>query len=87
MPEVQEQGGQGEAKGYTESGAKKAKGGEEMNREDVVQAALKVERWCDEKQDEKGNCDCPFGTCKIGRDYPSDWNLETFLRTRGLKDD
>ena len=32
MPEVQEQGGQGEAKGYTESGTKKAKGGEEMTR-------------------------------------------------------
>lgn len=66
-----------------------------INREDVVQAALTVERWCDEKQDEKGNCKCPFamdagngfGICKIGRDCPSDWCLETFLRTRGLKDD
>lgn len=64
-----------------------------MTREEVVQAALKVERWCDEKQDENGNCDCPFamdagngfGICKVGRDYPSDWSLETFLRNRGLK--
>jgi len=66
-----------------------------INREDVVQAALTAERWCDEKQDENGNCDCPFemdcgngfGYCKIGHDLPSDWSLETFLRTRGLKDD
>ena len=64
-----------------------------VNREDVVQAALTVEKWCEERQDEYGNCDFPFtmdcgnwfGDCKIGRDYPSDWCLETFLRTRGLK--
>ena len=30
-----------------------------MNREDVVQAALKVERWCHEHNDFTG-CDCPF---------------------------
>ena len=35
MPEVQEQGGQGEAEGYTESGAKEAKGGEEMTKSEV----------------------------------------------------
>ncbi len=65
-----------------------------MTREEVVQAALKVERWCEKRQDENGNCDCPFeldcgngfGYCTIGHDLPSDWSLETFLRTRGLQD-
>lgn len=65
-----------------------------MTREEVVQAALTVERWCEERQDEFGNCDCPFkmdcgnglGLCKIGHDCPSCWSLETFLRKRGLKD-
>ena len=64
------------------------------NREDVVQAALILERWCDKHQDDFGNCDCPFaidlgnrfGLCKIGHDRPMDWSLETFLRTRGLKE-
>jgi len=63
------------------------------NREDVVQAALIVERWCKDNQDEYGACKCPFamvsgngiGVCKIGHDIPSAWWLETFLRTRGLK--
>ena len=68
-----------------------------MNREDVVQAALTVERWCKAQMD----ClNCPFykqtskwhGYCVIncpdGRDIQAayEWNLEEHLRTRGLKD-
>lgn len=59
-------------------------------REDMVQAALTVERWCDENQDEFGNCKCPFvmdcgsGIFLCRLYHPSDWCLETFLRTRGL---
>ena len=74
-----------------------AKGGEEMkiNREDVVQAALMIERWCDEKQDEYGNCDCPFAIdfghhirmCKISNGAPSDWSLAHHLRNRGMEHD
>ena len=63
-----------------------------VNREDVVKAALTIEHWCEENQDEYGNCDCPFaqdigknmGLCKLNN-HPSDWCLETFLRTRGIK--
>ena len=65
-----------------------------MTREEVVQAALKVERWCAEHMDEFNHCvKCPF--CKITGEatgkcalfyIPSEWELETFLRTRGLKD-
>lgn len=59
-----------------------------MNREDVVQAALKVELWCREH-----DCnECPFlrdrdvGGCKLRSHYePRGWYLEEFLRTRGLK--
>ena len=68
-----------------------------MTREDVVQAALKVERWCAEHYNDDGACDCPFAGerhdrigfiwhyCRV--DEPSDWNLEEHLRTRGLKHD
>ena len=63
----------------------------QINREDVVQAALKVERWCDEKQDEYGNCDCPFSTprrtCLFTRGVASNWGLEEYLRNRGMKHD
>ncbi len=57
-----------------------------INAEDVVQAALKVERWCKVH----GGEDCPFFDgekwgCRI-RDYnPCEWGLEEFLRTRGMK--
>lgn len=60
------------------------------NREDVVQAALMVERWCAENL-HKGNCDCPFcggKYCALSRgEEPSWWYLEDYLRTRGLKHD
>lgn len=64
------------------------------NREDVVQAALMVERWCKEHQKETQDCDCPFNR-KDGRMWiqscclmvPTLWELEEFLRTRGLKHD
>ena len=74
----------------------------QINREDVVQAALMVERWCKEHEDEYGKCDCPFSTplqmsetnpaiqwgkCIFTRGVASVWGLETFLRTRGLKHD
>jgi len=62
-----------------------------MTREEVVQAALTVERWCivqSESISPKGFCDCPFdsdGFCRVG--MPKIWALEKFLRERGLKDD
>lgn len=64
-----------------------------MTREEVVQAALTVERWCEEHCNgficlEKG--DCPFANeaCYLNNDVePGYWRLETFLRTRGLKHD
>ena len=60
------------------------KGGEE-----VVQAALTVQRWCIVHFSPK-KCDCPFadgdGCFVFKRSYPSMWNLEEFLRTRGMKD-
>lgn len=59
-----------------------------MTREDVVQAALKVERWCAEME----HCsDCPLlddeDCCMVSMDAPDFWNLEEHLRTRGLKHD
>ena len=57
------------------------------NREDVVQAALTVERWC---RDNSGCKDCPFDAgekyCSLGSP-PYMWELEEYLRTRGLKHD
>ena len=64
------------------------------NREDVVQAALTVERWCAEHFKKDGVCDCPFGymdpfgyhACALYvSQYPVEWDLGDFLRTRGLK--
>lgn len=67
------------------------------NREDVVQAALIVERWCDEHGDFSQNlyhsemrCDCPFnvnGTfCMMQRnEVPTLWGLGAKLRSRGIK--
>ena len=55
-----------------------------INREDVVQAALTVERWCKEHFKSCGVCDCPFSfgsKCMLARQG----NLSEFLRTRGLK--
>lgn len=62
-----------------------------MTREEVVQAALMVQRWCAEHRKIKGVCDCPFYRhdrieCGMGSfSKPSGWGLERFLRTRGLK--
>lgn len=67
-----------------------------MTREDVVQAALTVERWCAEHF-EIMSCDCPFyivetNDCRLNRNRakcyasPHKWELEEHLRTRGLKD-
>ena len=64
-----------------------------MTREDVVQAALTVERWCNEHKKETQDCDCPFNrngkmwvqSCMLM--LPELWELEKHLRTRGLKDD
>ena len=66
------------------------------NREDVVQAALMVERWCkaNKTQQNGGECDCPyyFKGGKVWKqgcilNLPFLWNLEEFLRTRGIKHD
>ena len=65
-----------------------------MTREEVVQAALTVERWCKVHRSAVCKCDCPFqfdagakwGACKLRQSSVVDWNLEEFLRTRGLKD-
>ena len=85
---------QGEAESYTESGEEEAKGGEnvqKINREDVVQAALIVERWCREQKTKNDDgCSCPFfdfvdGCMMINIDPPADWNLDGFLRIRGLR--
>jgi hypothetical protein len=58
-----------------------------MTREDVVQAALKVERWCAKH---KGCGDCPLlndeDNCMVSMEAPDYWNLEEQLRSRGLKD-
>ena len=67
-----------------------------MTREEVVQAALTVERWCREKRNFVEKCDCPFGYSEFedcqacfltDRFEPGHWGLEEFLRTRGLKHD
>ena len=66
-----------------------------MTREEVVQAALTVERWCSEHRQDGNLCDCPFfftdeaspWSCfLLDRFEPEHWGLEEFLRTRGLKD-
>lgn len=61
----------------------------QINREDVVQAALIVERWCVKQINDKGECNCPFadGVGCILQYAPVAWSLEEFLRTRGLKDE
>ena len=60
-----------------------------VNREDVVHAALIVERWCAEHYQEMGGCDCPLhdNECLIDSVCPISWGLEPKLRTRGLKHD
>ena len=72
--------------------------GGEMNSEDVVRAALTVERWCLEHFDIL-KCDCPFyigkdkNDCRLNRNrakcygMPQKWELAEFLRTRGMRDD
>lgn len=63
-----------------------------INREDVVQSALIVERWCRENFKYQSPCDCPFairegvGSCKLFEHaLPFRRHLEEFLRNRGLK--
>ena len=93
---MQKRDGQGKTESYTESGEEEAKGGAKMqkiNRENVVQAALIVERWCVENHRQDGKCDCPLRKwsydCYLIRcnEAPYEWNLEKFLRARGLKHD
>ena len=59
-----------------------------IKREDVVQAALMVERYCWVHWKKCGECDCPFsdGLSCLWDIQPYDWELEEFLRTRGLDD-
>jgi hypothetical protein len=61
-----------------------------INREDVVQAALIVERWC-MKHAKTNGCDCPLKgktlICTITNgDLPYTWKLAERLRARGLSD-
>ena len=61
---------------------------EQINREDVVQAALNVARYYEIHMDEYLNCDCPFAgkwDCFISNAEPTAWELEAKLRTRGLE--
>ena len=90
---MQKHDGQGEAEAHTKGGTEEAKGGAKMqkiNREDVAQAALIVERWCKEHWNTAGGeCDCPLyvGKCFMSfRCCPFGWRLEEHLRERGLKD-
>ena len=59
------------------------------NREDVVQAALVVERWCKNHQASCTEpCDCPFyqdESCFVAN--PHCWHLEEALRARGVKNE
>lgn len=68
--------------------------GRSVNKEDVVQAALTVERYCKNHFNNTGPCDCPFTIrtagfyfCRMycGTGYPGGWFLEEFLRNRGMK--
>ena len=66
--------------------------GEEMTREDVVQAALTVERWCFDKWRPDGACDCPFrgsfNDCLLEQgSAPRFADLEKYLRSRGMNDE
>ena len=82
----------GKAEADSKGGTQEAKGGEagvKINRDDVVQAALIIERWCREHR-ELEMCDCPFAgyeRCVIheGLAIPKYWGLENWLSTRGLK--
>ena len=90
---MQKRDGQGKAGAHTESGEEEAKGGAKMqkiNREDVVQAALIVERWCEKHYKHQTTyCDCPFSGdfgCELYfNSEPWLWALEEFLRDRGRK--
>ena len=56
-----------------------------INKEDVVQSALLLERWCKSNCGLMGCTNCPFyhnESCFI--DMPHVWNLETKLKNRGL---
>lgn len=64
----------------------------QINREDVVQAALTVGRWCVEHIRLESCDDCPFDhsgekCALLNFLHPCGWNLELYLRTRGLKHD
>ena len=65
------------------------KAGQKVNREDVVQAALTVARWCEEHCTNSCEpCDCPFAfgaACVASLNYPKYWGLEEFLRNRGMR--
>ena len=88
---MQKRHGQGETEANTKGGTEEAKGGAKMqkiNREDVVQAALIVERWCGMCRGvNRGACPFARGNCCVldGKKH-EDWNLAEFLSTRGLKD-
>ena len=63
-----------------------------INREDVVQAALIVERYCKEHDGKFEKCECPFAVgqyyCMLKKGFanPNEWKLAERLRNRGLDD-
>lgn len=66
-----------------------------INKEDMVQSALNVQRYCKKHIEQEKVCDCPFGyidsfgfhSCALYvAQYPMEMELEEFLRTRGIKD-
>ena len=67
------------------------KAGQKVNREDVVQAALTVARWCAGHY-RTGECNCPFSkgimcwfVAEDMPEFPVLWDIEEFLRNRGMK--
>ena len=58
--------------------------GGKMTREEVVQAALTVERWCAGQDCRECQLMGEYGQCMIAG-LPELWHLECFLRNRGLK--
>ena len=62
-------------------------------REDMAQAALTVQRYCEEHINQDAICDCPCGyidafglhNCALyAPQFPMEMELDEFLRTRGL---
>lgn len=62
-----------------------------ITREDVVQSALNIQRWCKNHYSDE-ECDCPFFDIRFrcqcmlpAKSDPREWNLEEKLRTRMIR--